>query len=1353
VRTRHLSKIPLALGSILLTAVSGDRDDPNQVRMRFQKEDRVRIVRRASITLAFICTLLIAVSARAQTGTIAGVLVQEGTLTPLAADDNNFYAVQVMPVGGTSPSASGSTNASGAYSISGLTPGSYYVKAIATGHVDELHNNVACIAEDCPMTAGTPVVVTASAVTTVDFALAPGGRISGTVRRAADGSAVGQVQVRIYNASTSVIGSRLTAADGTYAFPELTTGSYFARVLGSGFTTVDYIHELYGGVQCPHLAPASDCRIASGTPIAVTVGATTAGIDFSLDNGARISGRVIAEGAGTPLADVNVRAYQGDVMMGGATTDTSGQFTIVGLPAGRFRIRTEAAPANYVDEWQNGVCVGCAGAAATLTVTAAQVMTGVDFSLATGGTIAGTAVCGPGPTVVDLEQGPTIAVFSSTGEFVRSGVTGTSCGATNTYTVGGLPTGTYFLWARGTPRAPFGSEAPGAAYIDQLYGGTLCNTVDCDVRKGVPVSVTAGATTSGIDFIIQFGGGFGLLHGLPPLTIFDSRGIEVINAIGRSNPLGILDQHVVGLPPGTYYLTAGNLLNGGSTCVDCPPTAGVPIVVARGGNSSQPTFTTPTRRVSGTITAVSGGAPLSTVTVELVSSSGKVVGSALSDFLGHYTVTALGAGTYFARTVNDRGFLDEVYADAACGTCDPRVGAPILVSSSDITGIDFALAQGGVLSGLVSDTAGIVLNKVPVSVFAGTTTFAGVKTSSASGRYRLTVPAGTFRALAEASTNKGSEVYSEMPCTSAGCDPATGTAIGVTAGTITSGIDFTLMSCSTMTVSPSIVATGVVGSAYRQVFSPTGGTGPFVFDVTEGALPLGLAVNATTGVLSGTPTVAGRSTFRVSALDANGCATDRSYVLDVQACAFTLSPASATLAATGGNVAITIANACGAQDVVESSDWISVQSNTPGQVTLTIAASTQTAARIASVAIGRRLFEVRQAGTSSQAPYGLLDLPIQGAQVSGAVAIGGWALDDVEVSRVRIYRDGVLGEPFGPVFVGTAVFIPGARPDVQLVAPGIPHNDRAGFGFLMLTNTLPNQGNGTFRIYAIAEDAEGHSTLLGSRTIVVDNATAELPFGTLDTPGQGQTISGSSFTNFGWALTPRPAMIPMDGSTIQVIVDGVPIGTADYNHFRPDVSNTFPGLANSGGPVGFRAFDTTALSEGLHTISWSVTDSRPATAGLGSRYFVVANSADAPAPVGSVTSTQQTDVEPTEVAKPLGAAPAPDSGRRAESLAVAADREPTRARRLTLAPMERLELVLDQLLGEGEEACPATWAGYLSKDNVLGDLPVGASLDPAGTFYWQTGPGFAGRFPLVFVRTNCRGEKQPVPLIVTIPIK
>ncbi len=186
----------------------------------------------------------------------------------------------------------------------------------------------------------------------------------------------------------------------------------------------------------------------------------------------------------------------------------------------------------------------------------------------------------------------------------------------------------------------------------------------------------------------------------------------------------------------------------------------------------------------------------------------------------------------------------------------------------------------------------------------------------------------------------------------------------------------------------------------------------------------------------------------------------------------------------------------------------------------------------------------------------------------------------------------------------------------------------------------------------------GSRALLGAKTIVVNNATATLPFGAIDTPGQGETIAGSAYLNWGWALTPQPKIIPTDGSTIQVYVDGVPLGNPIYNLFRPDVAGLFPGLANSGGPVGYRVLDTTALAEGQHTMAWVVTDSQGAANGIGSRYFSVANSADAQALAltGAVTSSEipETPVtEPVVSTAAISIVAGPDRGRHAASLTAA----------------------------------------------------------------------------------------------------
>jgi hypothetical protein len=228
--------------------------------------------------------------------------------------------------------------------------------------------------------------------------------------------------------------------------------------------------------------------------------------------------------------------------------------------------------------------------------------------------------------------------------------------------------------------------------------------------------------------------------------------------------------------------------------------------------------------------------------------------------------------------------------------------------------------------------------------------------------------------------------------------------------------------------------------------------------------------------------------------------------------------------------------------------------------------------------------------------------------LSGAIGITGWALDDVGIEGVRIFRDAVAGEAPGTlVFVGDAVRVAGARPDVASLYTNLfPYNEEAGWGYLLLSNMLPNQGNGTFTFSAFADDVEGRSVLLGRRTVSFDNANATLPFGTLDTPGQGETVSGM-ITNWGWALTPRPGSIAVDGSTIDVLIDGVIAGHPTYGLNRSDIAAAFPGYANTNSAVGYFTIDTRTLSNGVHTLSWTVRDSLGRAQGMGSRYFTVAN--------------------------------------------------------------------------------------------------------------------------------------------------
>jgi hypothetical protein len=81
------------------------------------------------------------------------------------------------------------------------------------------------------------------------------------------------------------------------------------------------------------------------------------------------------------------------------------------------------------------------------------------------------------------------------------------------------------------------------------------------------------------------------------------------------------------------------------------------------------------------------------------------------------------------------------------------------------------------------------------------------------------------------------------------------------------------------------------GSAYSQTLAVTGGTAPYTWSVPQGGLQSGLTLSAA-GVLSGTPTQGGTSSFTVSVADASGSIATKVFLL-------TVSVPPATLSVTG----------------------------------------------------------------------------------------------------------------------------------------------------------------------------------------------------------------------------------------------------------------------------------------------------------------------------------------------------------------------------------------------------------------------------------------------------------------------
>ncbi len=367
-----------------------------------------------------------------------------------------------------------------------------------------------------------------------------------------------------------------------------------------------------------------------------------------------------------------------------------------------------------------------------------------------------------------------------------------------------------------------------------------------------------------------------------------------------------------------------------------------------------------------------------------------------------------------------------------------------------------------------------------------------------------------------------------------------------------------------------------------------------------------------------------------------------------------------------------------------------------------------------------------------QVPFGTFATPEDGLTgVTGSIAVTGWVLDDTCVESLKIYRQ-VNGELS---FIGDAIFVEGARPDVEQAYPDYPNNSRAGWGYMMLTNFLPD---GQLVLKAIARDNSGQQVELGTKTITVDNAHAVKPFGAIDTPDQGGGASGTKFRNNGWALTPQPNKIPEDGHTINVFIDGVLVDNARYNLYRSDIANFFPGYANANGSWAYLDFDTTAYANGVHTIAWSVTDNAGNTDGVGSRYFSIQNT-------GGVTGSSAAfspgivshiPVDPS-LEKPIRF----KTGYENENITPRGIYpENNGVIYLKIKELERMVIHLDRY-----------HTGYMVVNGEPRLLPVGSNMNPkTGVFSWQPGPGFLGEYEFVFLGLDRMGKIVKRDVYITI---
>uniref|UniRef100_UPI003F4C903B putative Ig domain-containing protein n=1 Tax=Xanthomonas cannabis TaxID=1885674 RepID=UPI003F4C903B len=355
---------------------------------------------------------------------------------------------------------------------------------------------------------------------------------------------------------------------------------------------------------------------------------------------------------------------------------------------------------------------------------------------------------------------------------------------------------------------------------------------------------------------------------------------------------------VITLNTGSGYVVGSPNSATGTILNDDVPSLSINDVSVNEGNAGT---TTATFTVSLSQPAGAGGVSFDISTADGTANAGSdYVASSLSG----QTIPAGSSSATFSVLVNGDSLNepDETY----------------FVNISNVTGANVADAQG--LGTIVNDDTAPALSIDDVSVIEGnsgtTTATFTVSLSTASGQtvtVNYATADGTATAGSDYAARSGTLSFAPGTTTQTvaisvngdlSVEPnetyrvvlssATNATIARATGTGTINNDDAVV-----VIAPASLPAATAGTAYTQNLSASGGTAPYTFALSAGALPAGVTLNAS-GVLSGTPTASGSFNFTVSATDSGAPTTgSRAYTLVVAGAAVNL-PATTLAPGTAG---------------------------------------------------------------------------------------------------------------------------------------------------------------------------------------------------------------------------------------------------------------------------------------------------------------------------------------------------------------------------------------------------------------------------------------------------------------------
>ena len=241
---------------------------------------------------------------------------------------------------------------------------------------------------------------------------------------------------------------------------------------------------------------------------------------------------------------------------------------------------------------------------------------------------------------------------------------------------------------------------------------------------------------------------------------------------------------------------------------------------------------------------------------------------------------------------------------------------------------------------------------------------------------------------------------------------------------------------------------------------------------------------------------------------------------------------------------------------------------------------------------------------------GSIDVPVDGATVSGYVQVIGFALDGNLVSNIDVFVDGTDEANRVSAAGGANINLP--RPDVIQFFPqyGGTAGKNPGYEASFKASLF---SNGSHTVYVRVTDVEGCSYFLTPRAVKVDNARNQPPFGGVDFPLPDSGVSANGVLEVaGWALDDRKV------DHVDVFVDGLIERQAVTGIYRADVAANYPDNPQAIVAGFILNIDSTRYANGVHTVTVKAVDDQGQQGLLGSRRVQIFNNSPNLGPFGDV---------------------------------------------------------------------------------------------------------------------------------------